>query len=241
MWKRFKCRQLLLVLLVLVLTLAVSNCGKESASVDKQSIKEFDISVYQNNNFLITPQQLHSMLDSENLVLLDCNNPSIYAKEHIPGAIGIGLQGFCDIVGKPGDSGWGTIKDKEDLQKTLASLGIDREKTVVFYSDLTAGPGADGRAVWQLKMAGMDNVKMLVGGSTSWKELGYPTAKEVTQPKPVSGVVLQDYDQRYLATKDYVFDNLGKKVIIDCRTEGNIKVPKRPGNPVADTLKGRYI
>ncbi len=231
MRKRFKYQQLLLVLLALVLTLIVSGCGNKPAPLDNQSAKEFDISVYQNNDFLITPQQLHAMLDSENLVLIDCNKPDIYAKEHLPGAIGIGLQGFCDTVGKPGDPGWGTIKDKENLQKTLASLGIDNKKTVVFYSDLSAGPGADGRAVWQLKLAGMDNVKMLVGGATSWKELGYPTTKEVTQPKPVTGVVLKDYDYSYLATKDLIFENLGKQVFIDCRTEGEYQGSQKAGEP----------
>jgi len=236
--KRFKYRQLLLVLMALVLTITVSGCGKEPASVDNQSAKKFDISVYENNDFLITPQRLHAMLDSENLVLLDCNKPNIYAKEHLPGAIGIGLQGFCDIVGKPGDPGWGTIKNKEDLQRTLASLGINNEKTVVFYTDLTAGPGADGRAVWQLKLAGLDNVKMLVGGTTCWKELGYKTTREVIQPKPVIGVVLKDYDQSYLATKDYVFENLGKQVIVDCRTDGEYRGSQKAGEPRGGHIKG---
>ncbi len=238
MRKRFKYRQLLLVLMALVLTITVSGCGKEPASVDNQSAKKFDISVYENNDFLITPQRLHAMLDSENLVLLDCNKPNIYAKEHLPGAIGIGLQGFCDIVGKPGDPGWGTIKNKEDLQGTLASLGINNEKAVVFYTDLTAGPGADGRAVWQLKLAGLDNVKMLVGGTTCWKELGYKTTREVIQPKPVIGVVLKDYDQSYLAIKDYVFENLGKQVIVDCRTDGEYRGSQKAGEPRGGHIKG---
>lgn len=236
--KRFKYRQLLLVLLALTLVLAVSGCGSQPASDVNQSAEEFDISVYQNNDFVITPQQLHAMLDSDNLVLIDCNKPDVYAKEHLPGAIGVGIQAFCDAVGKPGDPGWGTIKDKEDLQKTLASLGIDNEKTVVFYSDLTAGPGADGRAVWQLKMAGLDNVKMLVGGTTSWKNLGYPTTKEVTQPKPVTEVVLQDYDQNYMVTKDDVFENLDKQAIIDCRTEGEYAGSQKSGEPRGGHIKG---
>lgn len=236
--KRFKYWQLLLVLLALTLVLAVSGCGSQPATDVNQSAEEFDISVYQNNDFVITPQQLHAMLDSDNLVLIDCNKPDVYAKEHLPGAIGVGIQAFCDAVGKPGDPGWGTIKDKEDLQKTLASLGIDNEKTVVFYSDLTAGPGADGRAVWQLKMAGLDNVKMLVGGTTSWKNLGYPTTKEVTQPKPVTKVVLQDYDQNYMSTKDDVFENLDKQAIIDCRTEGEYAGSQKSGEPRGGHIKG---
>jgi thiosulfate/3-mercaptopyruvate sulfurtransferase len=238
LWKSFKHKQLLIGLLALVLILGVSGCGNQPAPVDQQAQKEFDITVYQNNDFLITPQKLNEMLGSDNLVLLDCNKPDLYASEHIPGAIGIGLQAFSDKIGKPGDPGWGTIKNKEDLQKTLESLGIDNKKTVIFYSDVFKGPGADGRAVWQLKLAGMDNVKMLVGGLSYWKELGYEVTKEVAEPKPVTGVVLKDYDQNYFATKDHVFNNLDRQVLVDVRSEGEFKGSQNAGEPRGGHIKG---
>ena len=237
MRQRFK-QQLLIGLLALLLLLAAAGCGKQTATVDPQAPKEFDISVYQNHDFLITAQQLKGMLGSDNLVLLDCNKPDIYGSEHIPGAIGIGLQAFSDAVGKPGDPGWGTIKNKEDLQKKLASLGIDNNKTIVFYSDVFKGPGADGRAVWQLKQAGMENVKLLVGGLSYWKELGYEVTTEVAQPKPVTGVVLKDYDPGYAATKDYVFSILGKQVIVDVRTDGEFKGSQKSGEPRGGHITG---
>lgn len=238
MWKRFKYKQLLVGLIALGLVLGASGCGKQPASVEKQDQKEFDISVYENNDFLITPQKLKAMLGSEDLVLVDCNKPDVYAAGHIPGAIGIGINAFSDTSGKIGDPGWGTIKNKEDLQKKLESLGIDNKKTVVFYSDVFKGPGADGRAVWQLKLAGMDNVKMLVGGLSYWKELGYEVANEVAQPKPVTGVVLKDYDQSYIATKDYVFNNLDKQVLLDVRTEKEFQGSQNAGEPRGGHIKG---
>ncbi|OPX90197.1 MAG: Thiosulfate sulfurtransferase [Pelotomaculum sp. PtaB.Bin104] len=238
MWKNFKCKRLLVWLTALFLVLGVSGCGSQTAPVDQKATGEFDLTAYQNHDFLITPQDLKALLGSDNLVLLDCNKPDIYAKEHIPGAIGIGLQAFCDNVGKPGDPGWGTIKKKEDLQKALGALGIDNKKTVVFYSDVFKGPGADGRAVWQLKQAGMDNVKMLVGGLSYWKELGYEVTTDVASPKPVAGVVLKDYDQSYFATKDYVFNNLDKQVVVDVRSEGEYKGSQNAGEPRGGHIKG---
>jgi thiosulfate/3-mercaptopyruvate sulfurtransferase len=238
LWQKFKYKQFLIGLISLALFLVVYGCGKQTATVDNQAQKEFDIKVYQNNDFLITPQQLKGMLGSDNLVLLDCNKPDLYASEHITGAIGIGLQAFSEAVGKPGDPGWGTIKNKEGLQKKLESLGIDNKKTIVFYSDVFKGPGADGRAVWQLKLAGMDNVKMLVGGLSYWKELGYEVTKEAAQPKPVTGVALKDYDQGHFATKDYVFNNLDKQVIVDARTDGEYKGSQKAGEPRGGHIAG---
>lgn len=238
MLRSSKIKQICLLLICLVLTAALVGCSGQSNTSSDQPEQEFDISVYKNNDFLITAQELKNLLGSEDLVLLDCNKPDIYAKEHIPGAIGIGFHAFSDKLGKPGDPGWGTIKAKEDLQKTLESLGIDNKKQVVFYSDVFRGPGADGRAVWQLKMAGLDNVKMLVGGFSYWKELGYEVTNEVTEPTPTTGVVLQDYDSSYAATKDFIFSNLGKQALLDVRSEGEFKGSQKAGEPRGGHIKG---
>ncbi len=239
MQRTFKVKHLLVIIFVLLsIALGSAGCVNNTAKESEVPAGEFDISVYKNNDFLITPQQLKKLLGREDLVLLDCNKPDIYAKEHIPGAIGIGLHAFSDKIGKPGDPGWGTIKNKEDLKKTLESLGIDNKKTVVFYSDVFRGPGADGRAVWQLKMAGLDNVKLLVGGLSYWKELGYEVTDEVAEPKPITGVVLKDYDESYAATKEYVFNNLGKQVLIDVRTEEEFKGSQKAGEPRGGHIKG---
>ncbi|MDD4550236.1 MAG: rhodanese-like domain-containing protein [Syntrophomonadaceae bacterium] len=235
-----KCRLLSVIILVcfIISTLGLAGCAQKPDSSKTTPQEEFDISVYPNNDFLIAPQDLKEMLNSDNLVLLDCNKPDIYAKEHIPGAIGIGFHAFSDKNGKPGDPGWGTIQKKADLEKTLESLGINEEKTVVFYSDVFQGPGADGRAVWQLKMAGMDNVKILVGGFSYWKQLGLAVTSEPSEPIPTTGVQLADYDESFAATKDYVFENLGKQALIDVRSEGEFKGSQKAGEPRGGHIKG---
>lgn len=234
--KFFKRLSVLFIALIFILSLA--GCSKKEEAKQSQQSSKVDLKVYKNNDFLITPQEVNKLLGSKDLVLLDCNKPDIYAKEHIKGAVGIGFHAFSDKVGKPGDPGWGTIKKKEDLKKTLESLGIDNKKTVVFYSDVFKGPGADGRAVWQLKMAGLDNVKIMVGGLTYWKELGYSVDKENVKPTPTSGVVLKDYDQSNSATKEYVYKNLGKEVILDVRTKSEYEGSQKSGEPRGGHIKG---
>ncbi|WP_341478330.1 sulfurtransferase [Clostridium niameyense] len=171
-------------------------------------------------------------------ISLDCNKPDFYAKEHIDGAINIGLHAFSDKAGKPGDPGWGVIRKKEDLKKTLDKLGIDNKKTVIFYSNVFKSPGADGGAVWQLKMAGLNNVKLMAGGLTYWKKLGYEVTDKTTKPIATSAVEVKDYDLTNSPNKDYVYKNLGKKVIIDVRTKGEFKGSQKVGEPRGGHIKG---
>ncbi|MEI6856670.1 rhodanese-like domain-containing protein [Psychrilyobacter sp.] len=224
----------LLVLCGLIFFL-FNACGRSSA----EEVKEIDLSIYEKGDYFISPEELKTLLGTENLILLDCNNPKIYAKEHIKGAIGIGFHAFSEKVGKPGDPGWGTIKSKDELREKLISLGIDDKKIVVLYSDLFKGPGADGRTAWQLTLAGMKNVKILHGGSSYWKELGYEMTKNVTvKPTPSAGVTLKDYDRSFMITKDELFKNLDKETIIDARTKKEFDGSQKAGEPRGGHIKG---
>lgn len=120
----------------------------------------------------------------------------------------------------------------------MEALGIDNETTVVLYSDVFKGPGADGRALWQLQQAGLTNVKLLVGGTTYWKEVGYSVTTEETKATPKTGVVLKDYDLTNSANKDYVYSNLGKEVIIDVRTKDEFGGSQNAGEPRGGHIKG---
>lgn len=232
-------KRIFAVLIVVLMTFTIVGCSKtNSTDIASKDSKEFDTSVYKNNDFLITPQGLSKLLQSKSVVLLDCNKPDIYAKEHIPGAVSIGIQAFSDKTGKPGDANWGTILDKAKLKAALEALGIDNTTTVVLYSDVFKGPGADGRAVWQLQQAGLTNVKLLVGGTTYWKELGYEVTTEATKATPKTGVVLKDYDLTNSASKDYVYTNLGKQVIIDVRSKAEYEGSQNAGEPRGGHIKG---
>lgn len=223
---------LLLVLFILV------GCQSKT-TIDSDTTSEFDLSVYPKGDYFITPQEVQTLLGTEELVILDCNKPDLYEKEHIPGAIGIGLHSFSNKVGKPGDPGWGTIMAKEDLETKLMSLGIDNEKTVVFYSNVFKGPGADGRAVWQLSQAGMDNVKILLGGSTYWEELGYEMTNDITEaPTPTTSVALTDYDESFYATKEEIFSKLGNQLLLDVRSEGEYAGSQKAGEPRGGHIEG---
>ncbi len=227
------------MLITVLMAFTIAGCSKSNTTdTASKDTKEFDTSVYKNNDFLITPQALDKLIKDKSVVLLDCNKPDVYAKEHIPGAINIGVQAFSDKTGKPGDPNWGIILPKDKLKAALEALGVDNTTTVVLYSDLFKGPGADGRAVWQLRQAGLTNVKLLVGGTTYWKELGYSVSTEAAKATTKTGVVLKDYDLTNSATKDYVYSNLGKEVVIDVRTKGEYEGSQKAGEPRGGHIKG---
>ena len=229
------------VIFALVLCLTSSlfvGCSKKTESVDSSQI-EARINDYKDVDFLISADELNSILGNKDVLLFDCNKQEVYEKGHIPGAVNIGLQAFTRADGKIGEEGWGTIVDKEELAKRLKNLGIDNDKTIVFYSDTTKGPGADGRAVWQLRMAGMDNVKFLNGGLTYWNEKGYETTKEASEAVPTTKeVVLKDYDTHNSTTKEELYNNLGKETVIDVRTEKEYKGSQDVGEPRGGHIKG---
>ncbi|AHM56972.1 rhodanese domain protein [Peptoclostridium acidaminophilum DSM 3953] len=228
----------LLVAMMLVLSACASQPAQETNKPEESAAK-VDLSGFENSDIFITPQELSGMLDDPNVIIFDGNKPDAYAKGHIPGAISAGFHSFSKIEGKPGDPLWGTSLDKEELTKKLESFGVTNDKTVVFYSDVLTGPGPDGRNLWQMRMAGLDNVKLLYGGLAYWKELGYDITKDQSPaPAPSTGLVLKDFDDSYRATKEYVQENLDKTVIIDVRTEKEFKGSQNAGEARGGHIEG---
>lgn len=140
-------------------------------------------------------------------------------------------------MGKPGYPLWGTTLEKDELTKQLESYGVTNDKLVVFTPNVLPRPGSDGRNVWQLRMAGLDNVRLLYGRNPYWKELNYEMTKDpAPEATPSTGLALKDFDESYRATKEYVHENLGKTVIIDVRSEKEYK-----GSQDAGEARGGHI
>lgn len=192
---------------------------KPAETVEATQYQKIDLSLFKNgNDIFITPSDLLNRLGDKNLVILDASHPNVYQKGHIPGAVNIGFKGLSNCNGRPGDKKWGTILEKEKLTQKLESLGINNTTFVVVYSDILKGPGACGRAVWQMKMAGLTNVKLLYGGFDVWKRSGYEISKRHVTPSPAAGLRLREYDETYKADQQMLFDNLDSIRLVDVRS-----------------------
>jgi thiosulfate/3-mercaptopyruvate sulfurtransferase len=213
---------LLTIGIAVVLTAAVffAISRKKQPVVSGQANAQRELSDYKHGaDIFITPAELRLKLHDPTVVILDGNNPKLYAESHIPGAINIGFKGLSRSQGKPGDAEWGTILPQRELKEKLESLGITNNSLVVCYSETFKGPGADGRAVWQMRMAGLTNVKLLYGGFALWKQSGYETTDTVPEVSRSTGVTLQEYDENFRAKMEYIAQKIDVVPLIDVRSK----------------------
>lgn len=224
-------------LLAVAAAFVVKIQTQSSAPPDPEKYAQLNVTEFKNGaDIFITPLELKKQLGSKELVILDGSHPRVYAQGHIPGAVSIGFKGLSDCNGKPGDPQWGTILPRKQLTKKLEPLGINNDKLVVAYSDTFKGPGAGGRAVWQMRMAGLKNVKLLVGGLEVWKRSGYPLSDDAVTPVPVQGLTLKEYDESFRTQKESLHNILGTTKIVDVRSlkeftgEDTSRGESRPGH-----------
>jgi len=101
-----------------------------------------------------------------------------YDEGHVPGAIGWAWNSqLCDTVRRD-------ILPKDKLEELLASSGISNNTTVVIYGDNNNWFAA--WALWQLKIYGHNDVRLMNGGRKKWLAEGREVSTEVPKPSRAS-------------------------------------------------------
>jgi thiosulfate/3-mercaptopyruvate sulfurtransferase len=107
--------------------------------------------------------QAHSEDPSVRIVEVDVDVYS-YDEGHIPGAVGWNWSTqLCDREQRD-------ILSKGDLEALLSAAGITPQTTVILYGDNNNWFAA--WALWQLKIYGHEDVRLLDGGRRKWLEMG---------------------------------------------------------------------
>ena len=116
------------------------------------------------------------------VVLVEVNvETSTYDEGHIPGAIGWNWQTqLCDTLRRD-------IITAEALQKLLGDAGISNDTTIVLYGDNNNWFAA--WALWQLKLYGHTDVRIMNGGRKKWLAEGRELTTAVPQPTPATYTV----------------------------------------------------
>lgn len=99
-----------------------------------------------------------------------------YEEGHVPGAIAWSWQTqLCDTVRRD-------ILPKAGFERLLGSSGIENGTTVVLYGDNNNWFAA--WALWQMKIYGHGDVRLMNGGRKKWIEEGRELTRDVPRPAP---------------------------------------------------------
>ncbi len=131
---------------------------------------------YANPDVLVTTDWVDQHKNDPNVVIAEVDvDTSAYDEGHVPGAIGWNWQTqLCDTVRRD-------VIGRADLEKLLGSSGIGNDTTVVLYGDNNNWFAA--WALWQLKMYGHKDVRIMNGGRKKWLAEGRPLSKDTPTPK----------------------------------------------------------
>jgi len=121
---------------------------------------------------LVGVQWLEKNLNSADVVILDASSAQNYAANHIPGAVNVDLFTY----GLPDTA-------LSDMEKRIQSWGVSPGKTIVMYDQ--GGSMMATRIQFSLLYYGYpaENLLILDGGLTKWRQAGLPVTKEATAAK----------------------------------------------------------
>ncbi|HKI44520.1 MAG TPA: rhodanese-like domain-containing protein [Balneolales bacterium] len=158
----------------------------------KRLVTNGDPPEYEGNGYVIC----HSHYDNHN----------DYEEGHLPGAVPLNTLLLEDPVT------WNR-RSPDELRRTLLDLGITRDTTVIVYGRFSypkfedpfpgknAGHLGAFRCAAILLYAGVEDVRILNGGITSWKNSGYNLSTEDVRPTPVN-----DFGSEIPAHPEYIVD-----------------------------------
>ena len=172
-------------------------------------------------SYLIEPDDLESLLNNENIVIVDLCKAKQYAQAHIPNAH---FVNYTDIV-KIDKPVMGLLPDNESFSALLSSLGITKKSLIVAYDD--EGGGCAARFVWTLHVFGHETAVVLNGGLHSWANEGHPLSN-VTPEKPVASNYTLRKTHRHTATRAFIQTHLkdDNVVFLDARSLAEYKGEK---------------
>ena len=131
-----------------------------------------------------------------------------YAQGHVPGAVGWNwTTELCDTVVRD-------IVPKQKLEELLGRAGITPQTTIILYGDNNNWFAA--WALWQLKVYGHQDVRLMDGGRKKWLAEGReldtatpaptPTTYKAKDPDPSLRALLPDVQAAYRAADTVLVD-----------------------------------
>jgi thiosulfate/3-mercaptopyruvate sulfurtransferase len=173
---------------------------------------------------LIEPDQLETILNQDDILVVDLSKASTYAQLHIPGAVHLEYSSLA-AEQKPAQ---GLLPPVQHLEKLFSDHGIGNNTHVIAYDD--EGGGKAARLLWTLEVMGHQRFSLLNGGLHAWANERHPLANTGTIPSPVIFKGTLNTDP--VATTDYILDNLDNPdvVLLDARSVDEFSGARRFAN-----------
>jgi len=174
----------------------------------------------------ISTQELEKIYQDDSVLILDARSYKDYSNGHIPGAVSLDLFSFHWVD----TSQKGLVSFGEHMRKILSYAGIDENKKIIFYDDVTGMLAA--RGVWMCLYFSHSDVQMLDGGISKWTKENLPTETESTIYKPSN--LTTPLDPSIIIGFEELNEKIGKVTIIDARSpdefDGTIPRAARGGH-----------
>ena len=159
---------------------------------------------------MIDTASLFQRMTKAELIIVDAESATDFARARIPGAVNLYYMDFEDAeenakTGRP-------IFPQLAATK-LGDVGITNESEVIVYD---SGNGRAASAVWYiLTFIGHEKVRILDGGFRKWVKEGRPVSQETSAPSKVRYVVKRTRADWVLTTEQV---QSAKAAVVDART-----------------------
>jgi thiosulfate/3-mercaptopyruvate sulfurtransferase len=164
--------------------------------------------------YLVETEELASLLDKPDVVIIDARADEKYKKFHIPNAVNIPKTLFRtpeDIEYKKGN---GFAISPEKAEKVFGEAGISVNSRVIVYDSITF---PDASIIWALlKHYGHDDVQVLKGGYEKWVSEGRHVTNETKSVTKTEFKVKPKSEM--VATLSWILDKKKDITILDMRT-----------------------
>jgi len=194
-------------------------------------------------NNIVSIRWLLARMYEPDIVIVDCRfqlgkpeaGREAYEESHIPGAVYLDLE--KDLSGPIEEHGGRhPLPDAAELAARFGKAGIGNASRVVAYDD--QGGAMASRLWWLLKYLGHEQVFVMDGGFSAWKQAGCPVTADRKVIIPASFVATVQHN--LLVEVDEVRESLGtgRFVLVDSREAPRYRGEAEPIDRVAGHIPG---
>lgn len=190
---------------------------------------------------LITAEELERLIESgDPLRILDVryrldqpDGREDYRKGHVPGAVYVDLDAELSRHGLVSE-GRHPLPSLATLQAAATRWGIRKGQPVIIYDDYRSLSAA--RAWWLLSRSGVDDVRILDGGLSGWRDAGLRLETGVATAS-AGNIQLHEITDDIL-TVSTVAAFAASGVLLDVRAANRFRGETEPFDPIAGHIPG---